>query len=512
MRIVRTTGSAGLAALALCVAACGSTVQQQGTVTVGGSNGLSAPGASSTGPATGLAPGSAGAAPGVAGGPASTATGSTGAAGSGTYGGGTTSGVQQAGDGPGVTATTINIGEVYEPDAAAADAAVGAASGNPGDVKAETIAVINYINSHGGIARRKLVPNWYNASLQKSVQTSAQEACAQWTQDSKTFIMSAGDFRGAGGIMDQCIANEHGLGLSSGDITMETTAINRKFPADINLTGLTNDRAMGYTIDGLARLGYFTKGAKVGIATWDDPNYHYGVDHVALPALARLGVHNVPVQYISSPSSYGDLSQTSAATSSAVLQFRATVDHVILFDGASGVAGGGILTLEWMQQAHSQSYHPKYGLNSGSGFNALSSDLPADELANSVGTSWEPPLDETSTAFNATPLTPAAKLCKKIMADAGQKVSGNNAIAIQYSICDSMFFLKLALDRVAGPLNQTNALAALNAIGSSYRSLSNFGVAVGPDRHDMPYLVRNMTYQSSCSCFNYVGPVFQPAD
>ncbi|HEU5033322.1 MAG TPA: hypothetical protein VFT62_01045 [Mycobacteriales bacterium] len=417
-----------------------------------------------------------------------------------------------AGNGPGVTATTIYVGEDYEPDAATADAALGAAQANPGDTKAETEAVIRYINTHGGIAGRKISPIWYRANLNDSATTSAQQACALWTQDHKVFVLSGGDFRGASVLMDQCTAHEGGIQVNSGQITLETTALNAQFPADINLNGLTNDRAMGYTIGGLEQLNYFTSGARVGIATWDDSNFQYGINHVALPALARLGLRNVPVEYVKSPPSYGDLSATTASVSSAVLKFsQLHIDHVILFDGATGVAGGGILTLEWMQQAHSQHYNPRYGLNSGGGFNALGSALPADQRANSLGVSWEPPLDETSTDFAAAKLSPQAKLCQQIMDKAGQHVSTNNAVAIQFAICDHYFFLKHALDHVTGPLNQQTALAAINAVGHGYQGLVNFGVAVSAQRHDMPYLVRNMTYQQGCKCFRYVGGVYHPA-
>jgi hypothetical protein len=291
---------------------------------------------------------------------------------------------------------------------------------------------------------------------------------------------------------------------------MQTTAVEAQYPEAFDLNGLSNDRAMRYKITGLSQLGYFGTGARVGVVTWDDPYYHYGVSHDALPALAALGQHNVPVSYVNSPSSYGDLAATSAAVSSAVLKFSTKVDHVILFDGASGVAGGGILTLEWMQQAHSQHYRPHYGLNSGSGFNALASDLPADQISNSVGVGWMPALEQTSQDFNAMPKPAQAKLCVQIMNKAGQRASSANAVANQFGICEYYFLLKQALDAVQGPLNQQTAVAALDAIGTQHQSLVNFGAKIDPQRRDLPYLVRNMTFQHGCGCFRYTGRIYNP--
>lgn len=432
----------------------------------------------------------------------STSTGSTGVAGSRRAG--------RAGEGPGVTPTAIYVGESWDPNVATADATIGAASGDPGDVHAETNAMISYINDHGGVAHRKLVAVWHQISTSDDASTSAEATCQAWTHDNKVFVLSGGNFTGAGTLMDECAKREGGIELVGGSITMQTTAVEAQYPASFDLNGLSNDRAMRYTVAGLSQLGYLAAGARVGIVTWDDPFFRYGVTHDAAPALSALGFDHVPVAYVSSPSSYGDLAATSAAVSNAVLKFSSTVDHVIIFDGASGVTGGGILTLEWMQQAHSQHYRPRYGLDSGSGFNALAGDLPADQLVNSVGVGWMPALEQTSQDFDAMKKPAQAELCKRLMEKAGQQATSANAVANQLGICDYYFLLKQALDGVQGPLNQLTAVAALNAIGTRHQSLVNFGAEIDPQRRDLPYLVRNMTYQKPCSCFRYVGRIYNP--
>jgi hypothetical protein len=106
---------------------------------------------------------------------------------------------------------------------------------------------------------------------------------------------------------------------------------------------------------------------------------------------------------------------------------------------------------------------------------------------------------------------PAAKLCRQIMDRAGQHVSGANAIVLQYAACDYYFLLKQALDPIRGPINQATAIAAFNAIGTHHQSIVNFGARVDAQHHDMPYLVRNMTYRGDCACFRYTGRVYNPA-
>lgn len=494
-------------------AGCGSTVATvdgQGATATG--NGLTVPGATAPSPGAVLSPGAAAGpgavAPGVAGAQPVPTT----SAGQPIYQSTTAPGTngQEAVSGPGITPTTIFVGETYSPDTAAANSALGAADQNPGDTKAETEAVIRYLNSHGGIAGRKVVPVWHRVSVSDDSSSSAEAACQDWTKDHKVFVFSGGDFRGAGTLMDDCATRAGGIELIGGQTAMETTAVEAAHPAAFDLHGLSNDRAMNHTIAGLADLGYFSTGARVGIVTWDDSYHRYGVSHAAVPALDRLGFHDVPVSYINSPSSYGDLGATSAAVSSAVLKYSGTVDHVLLFDGASGVAGTGVLTLLWMQQAQSQHYHPRYGLNSTGGFNALASDLPAEQLVNSVGVGWEPGLEQTSSDFEHTRWPKQTKLCEQIMERAGQKVSGANARALQYMICDAFFLLKEALDPISGPVNQATAIAAFNALGTRHRSLVNFGARIDAQHRDLPYLVRNVVYKQDCGCFKYVGPVYNP--
>src|SRR5436190_2714181 len=171
-----------IGAAVVLISGCGTTVT--GVKTSGGGNqGLSVPSVpGAVGPTSGGGPGTsstaAGAGPGAVSGSAAESGGAS--------GGGSATGVAGgAGNGPGLTASTIYVGDAYDPDTASADAALGAAGANPGDTKAETEAVLNYINGHGGIAHRKVVPVWYRLNLNQPISTSAESACQTWTQDHK---------------------------------------------------------------------------------------------------------------------------------------------------------------------------------------------------------------------------------------------------------------------------------------------------------------------------------------
>jgi hypothetical protein len=524
-----TVRSAAVAAIVALAAGCGSTLplatqramngeSSAAGANPAGGNGLGGPG-SVAGPAGG-AVGTGGATGSGAGNVGGTASGSSGSGSGGASPGGSGGGSSGSGsaspaggpatgsssaDGPGVTPSTIYIGLNYDPNAQAEDSALGAGGLNPGDVQAENNAMAAYINSHGGVAGRKLSIVWASINSSGSLPQQEQAACNTWTVDHKVFVIPSGV-----GIWDQCIAKAQAMGVTSGDIAQETTPIMRQYPADFNLSGMTLDRAGRYTIEGLAREGYFAAGAKVGIVTWDGSDFRYAATE-AVSQLAGLGFRGVPVEYVSEPQTYGDVATSSSDVSSAILKFRSQgINHVLLFDGTAGVFSGAGLTILFMNAAGSQEYRPEYGLNSTSGLSTVVPDVPASEIANSVGVGWIPSLDLDSADFAALPKSPNATTCLKVMSSAGQTTSTANAQAVAYTVCDFFFFLQAALDRVTGPLNQASAMAAIQSLGTAYPVISTFQDDFTSTQHDGVALVRDAHYYGSCTCFRYSTPAYNP--
>lgn len=500
--------------LVVLSAACGTTVTGTGAA-VAPTNGLGAPATPSTGAAAG-SPGSVAAPGGTSGLSAPGGTSSSTTALGGTQPGAATgSTAPVAGSttaAPGVTSTTIYIGASYVADAAAADTALGAAGLNPGNTQDEANVLIKYMNAHGGIAHRKIVPIWYDASASRNVQDEYQRACAKWTQDNKTFAFGLGDLAGGNPLLDQCAANAGVFNMTTGSVALEDGPTLRHFPADLDVTELTNDDAMRVTIDGLKRQGYFSSGSKVGIATWDQPDFVYGVKNVALPKLAQLGFRNVPVQYVAVPQSEGDLSATSASVNNAILKFRAMgINHVLLFDGTAGINGAGTLVLLWMNDAQSQHYNPRYGLNSSSGLSTLAPDLPPQQMEGSLAVAWIPVLDETPSDYPASKYPASGKNCLHIMSSGGEAPSTVNQTAVELSICDWLFLLKKVLDPIAGSLTTSNAMSAINGVGRGFPSAVVLGVDVTSNRHDGVSEVRNAAFVRSCTCYRYTSAPYNIA-
>jgi hypothetical protein len=507
-----------MALVAVLAAGCGSTVQTvagapagSGLSVVTGASPLPGATGSGSGPGTAGLPGSPGGAV-----PAATSASGPAAAG-GTPGAGPTTGAGSgvgsgtsgtaAGNGPGVTATTITVGAFYASQAvAAADSGLGAAGISPGDQKAQQLAMIDYINRHGGVAGRKVRPIFQELNPNQDTQQTYQAACSTWTSDHKVFVLSPQ----ASVLLDQCAANAHALAIDTGAVAEGTLPLYRKFPNLVVISSPAIDRSMRITVEGLARQHYFSSGAKVGIATWDDPSFVYGVEHAAKPALSALGFDKVPVEYIAVPQSDAGLGATGASINSAVLRFHQQgIDHVLLLDGPAGINGAGTLVLLWMRDADTQHYTPRYGLNSTSGFSTLAPELPKAQQRNALGVGWMPSLDLSSTDYPDSKLPASGRLCLQIMTKAGQAPQNSNQKANELGICEFYFFLQTVLGGVRGPLNEQSALAAIDAVGSGFQPIATFASSFSASQHDGMAMVRNAAYNPSCNCYRYTSDPYR---
>jgi hypothetical protein len=501
--------AAALATVGL--AACGTTVQGAGTGVAGGSGGggaqsLSVPSAAASAdggaaPAQGAVPVPGSTAVGRGSGATSGAgvTASTPTRGTATSGAGRSGGLVPAAA-PGVTASKIYLGIAYSSQSAAADRALGASGGAPSyDERNVFNAVIDYANAHGGFAGRKLQAIYYNENLTNDRSSENQAACSFFTQDNKVlFIYSA-----AQSVFYACAAKAGAVPIDGGGTGNGMTYA--QYPHLVDPDDIRLDRLGSVTVNGLYRAGYFT--GKLGLVTWDDPVYKYTIDHGYLPTLSSHGISPTQTAYISVPQQVGALSDTSAAVSSAVTKFRSLgIDHVIIQDGPAGVFSGAGLTFEWMNQAKSQRYYPRYGQNSGNspGWSVLPSDQMDKAIA--VDDSDSDPKYDVGWHENQ-----ARQLCFKIEGDAGYPVSSSNGNdeGIAAIACDVVFAAQRMVNAVPS-ITADNLVNAWQGFGTSFKSAFVYGTKLAPGRRDGADMVRNEEYFASCQCLKFQGQPYYP--
>ena len=504
MNRTRWAGAA-MAATALLTAGCGTTVKtgaaspNNSNLSLGGTNSPS-PGAGQGATST-TATGAGGAVPQSGGLSSSGQAGSGSPSGSGPSGGPgptisapPTSKLTPA-NAPGVTAKYIYVGIPYSSQAAAGDSAIGAAGAAPSyDERSVFNSVIDYANAHGGFAGRQLVPLYYNVSLTENTDTQYEAACAYFTQDNKVMFLPGGD---ADNIFDACAQKAGTVALGVGAATEATV---KKFPNVVDPDGIALDRIGSVTATGLFKGNYFT--GKLGLVTWDSPAYQATVANGYLPTLGAHNIKPLDTVYISVPQQISALGDMTAQVSSAVTKFKAEgIDHVIIQDGPAGVWSGAGLTFEWMNQAKSQNYFPRYGENSG---NAPGwSVLPADEQNNLLAIDDSDGDAQYDVGWHTNQ---ARQKCFQIEANAGYPVnsSNQNNEGIAAGVCDDVFFVQQVINSLP-VVSTANFVTAAQNLGYGFSPAVVYGSWLTPGRRDGGDMFRTEEYFSSCSCLKFQG-------
>jgi len=483
----------GLAVLALAAAACGSTVPHaelerllagQGGLGPGGTAGANIPGVT--------IPGSAGS----AGSTGQLSGGSTGAAGG------------PGGLGPGITSSTIYVGTVEVRNQSAANSALGAGGGDNPDYRGAYDTAINDVNSRGGVAGRKLSPVWaeFDTTSSQTISQQGQAACDTWTQDHKVFAFF-GDVQG--GQTQACAERNHVVDIiPAGDSTPETF---QQYPHYLETSGMNLVRMGPVTVRGLHTQNYFDPGLKLGIVTWDLSNYHEALDRGYLPTLSSFGVSlAIPPVFVHAPQTYNDLGGMNADINNAVLKFSSQgIDHVMIIDGAAGICAGACLGYEFLNQAKSQNYKPRYGFNDLNYADTSVNNLyPADQLHGSVAVVWEDQLSTQDVDKNHP--NAARDKCLNLMKAHSVPTDGSNQRYVALSACEQVWFLQAVISRMSGTtLNADNFIRAANTIGSSFQSLVTYQIFLGPNQHDGASAVRNEAFYDSCTCYKYTSGIYR---
>ena len=143
-------------------------------------------------------------------------------------------------------------------------------------------AFIKYINTHGGVAGRRIVPDYQSYCPIQSAQ--ALTLCTQFTEDADVFAVM-GDFIDFSGDSQTCIAKDHKTVLLTFDLTQ--AIINQSPPGLIVYPGTTPERTDSVLVS-LLKTEHTLKGKKIAVlGELDSQNV---VQKSVIPDLKRLGV------------------------------------------------------------------------------------------------------------------------------------------------------------------------------------------------------------------------------
>jgi hypothetical protein len=502
-----------LAAAALLAAACGSTVpiaQQQST--------LSGLGDTSTSPTVdgGQAQGTTGATsvlPGAASGSGgSSPSGSTGTASStGAASRPSTTGSNATVQGPAATGTlaatgrgwdakTVSIGLLTQKDFQKTFASVGYSGIDPGDTQAQAQAVLDDVNSHGGVFGRKLVIRAFDVPTLGSAQNPdsyAQQACDYFRQDAPVVAVVNIVHTMDNTAFRTCFAKNR-IPLFNGAISVLAAAdAARLSPYFFSLATPAWDSLAPVLIARLKAQGYFggwdtrlskpsTAAPVVGVLVSDTPLGH--ADEAVITKSLRAAGYSKVVTYAYPP--------PGSDIDGAVLNFAQ--------NGATHVISDDVELVTFQIHAQSQKYAPRYGIHT---YNAPSTNLeplgPPSQQIGEVGVGWGPTLD-TSSAHDPGVFGPGVSTCRALMAKNHVTSSDRLAEAFAMIVCDAVRLSVKGMVEGKG-LDGLSISAGAARAGAGFSSGFSFASGLSPDRPFLPSAVRDLAWDTGCSCMQYVG-------
>ena len=405
----------------------------------------------------------------------------------------------------GVTASTITLGLPVAEDVSAGNQALGAGGATSIDMRRAWEAIVEDTNKNGGIQGHKVraVYHTYSETSDQTEDQKAAEACTNWTQDHDVFAALITGFETYN--MSACMEQ-------AGRAVVNGTAIRSffderffpKYPHTVVPFGADLNTQSTALVEGLVKQDYFSKGAKVGLLTFDDPPFVYATERSLQPALKRHGIELTDWVRLHGPKSYPEYGQFSSEVGNAAVKFKSEgITHVMILDIGANIA------FFFMQAAERQQFRPRYGLTSQSGGTALAELLGDDarnQLKGSRSIGWAPAIDLQAEDDPNSKANEPRKRCLALMHKAGVEMSSRNAEGIAATLCDEMWFLKATLEAGGRTITLDSFLAGVDEIGTSYVSaVTPFGINVSDSRHDGLGAVASMSYVSDCNCFKYTS-------
>jgi hypothetical protein len=271
------------------------------------------------------------------------------------------------------------------------------------------------------------------------------------------------------------------------------------FVAPMSIDLNTQSKAL---VEGLVKQKYFGKNAKIGLVTFDDPNFAYATQQSIIPALRRRGLKLADIARLHMPANYAELSQTSTDAQNAALKFKSEgITHVMLHDL------GGAIAIFFMQHAEKQAYRPRYGLTSQSGGTILAGVLGPDadnQLHGARGIGWVPMADKAADEDPHSKASKTRQRCIALMRKANVEMSSRNAEGTAIQLCDGFWFTEAAIEAGGRTINLDSLLDGVNRLGrGGYVPGMTFMTRVSQKVRDGAGAVANVSYYDGCNCFRY---------
>lgn len=400
---------------------------------------------------------------------------------------GTVGGRQLAATDRGVTSTTIKLGFLLIDVGSLGDIGIAAPGSSPENQQRWIQVMVDDINKRGGVNGRAIEPVYRRFDVLSEDHQRA--ACLALTEDAQVFA-AAGALRVP---PSMCFTKEHAT-----PVLVSCCATDEHF-ADARgqlFTLAPASRQMMLTwVAELDRAGVLD-GQKIGVLNEElnDPS-EVMLRNSLVPALRRFGheiTHHVHLS--------ADFGVAASQMPVAVQQMRTRGVTTVL------LLANGINSMQFVQQADSQGYRPRYGASDW-GY------MVTDESNEAMPASFDGALGWTAYSEGdisaGRPERPAETACRTQFEKATGRALPREAENAEYSTvmswCDMVNTLVNGLRAAPEPLTRASFTAALQSM-APFETAAIAGGAFRPGKFGMADLTKHATWSRQCTCWRAAGP------
>ena len=406
-------------------------------------------------------------------------------------------GVAAAADGRGFTKSTVKIGFSTAEDASAFASSFGLEGLETGDIRAMIEATVADVNRRGGLGGRRVVPvihNFNTAELLNNPAAAMQAACAAWTEDDRVFAVVNPPL--VDGNLLQCLKKAATPLVYAGmDFPRSYSSTYAEFPDFFNVNAMLGERYDAIAVKRLAARKFFEK--------WDTINGGPGTVPTKIGLIVTEGTAGQALiaslrRELAKHGQRLDVVVTCPPSLSDGLSCRQAAGLRFKSDNVSHVFGASV---PFMQQAEQQRYRPRYFLDYQP--NTYAQNVPAAQLEGAMGESYMPMLDVPQ-GEDPGPPSKASGYCLDVMRKAGQEPSSRSVTWYMQIACDGMFFVKSAIDAY-GSVTDVSLRPGFESLGTRVPAAMTWATRIGPGDHAGVYGLRDVAFESGCSCFGYTS-------
>ena len=485
---LRAIAGATLAAIVAVAFAAGGVRGQASLISTGGGDTSLEGGASAAG------------VPGATPGEAATVEGRTGAL-AGAGGGGTASGSAEAGSTGGTVPLAhgnlppIKLGYIgLNPQSASG--VITAFVPNypkPDDPNVYARTVESWVNTHGGINGRRLQLVVKQRDPQSNNPNQLLDICKQLTEGDKVFAVVGTDSDSDANL---CYA-QHKTPFVC-DCGFEKTDLDKDKPWLWSPSSTDDETVQITEVESFGQQGFFGKGTKLGVLVRDVPEQWNIWNKKLKPRIAKYhkyGSEEIDAYPVHDTPSSADLGQYTADIQQAVTRFKLEGVNRVFF-----LYYGDLVALYFMDQAESQDYHPKYGLESGKHpYLTLQANTPQAQLHGSIGVGYQMVVDVDRAHGDRYPAVGEVE-CFNAFRAKGQQPKDRTQAAYVNQLCDGVFMFREAARGLAPMFTALQWTQGASRLGSRFQAAVGLPGATNfrPGRYTGIAKYRRLAYFDSC--------------